>query len=179
MRKTVKSALAQSLDLDKHAITEYASPSATIIDGGHLLHVVVWPTPLAYKTVIDSFICERGWPNYVVSHYNQGRIIVIFDGYGDKQTTKSQKQRSRAAVKSSADINLILDAQTITSQEAFLTNAQNKTALIGELTKALLLRGVEVKQASGDADLVIALSAMTAADTANGRAAVVSRDKMF
>ena len=69
MRKTVKSALAQSLDLDKHTITEYASPSATIIDGGHLLHVVVWPTPLTYKTVIDLYV------NYVVSHYNQGRII--------------------------------------------------------------------------------------------------------
>ena len=171
MRKTVKSALAQSLDLDKHTIREYASPSATIIDGGHLLHVVVWPTPLTYKTVIDLNV------NYVVSHYNQGRIIVIFDGYGDKQTTKSQEQqRRRAAVKSSADTNLILDVQTIRSQEAFLNNAQNKTALIGEHTKALLLRGVEVKQASGDADLVIALSVMTAADTANGRAAVVSRD---
>ena len=170
MRKTVKSALAQSLDLDKHIITEYASPSATIIDGGHLLHVVVWPTPLTYKTVIDLYM------NYVVSHYNQGRTIVIFHGYGDKQTSKSQEQRRRAAVKSSADINLILDAQTTTSQEAFLNNAQNKTALIGELTKALLLRGIEVKQASGDADLVIALSAMTAADIANGRAAVVSRD---
>ena len=76
-------------------------------------------------------------------------------------------------MKSSADINLILDAQTTTSQEAFLNNAQNKTALIGELTKALLWRGVEVKQASCDG---IALSVMTAADTANGPAAVVSRD---
>ena len=93
-RKTVKSALAQSLDLDKHIITEYASPSATIIDGGQLLHVVVWPTPLTYETVIDLYV------NYVVSHYNQGRTIVIFDGYGDKQTTKSQEQRRRAAVKS-------------------------------------------------------------------------------
>ena len=33
-----------------------------------------------------------------------------------------------------------------------------------------------MKQAACDADLVIALSAMTAADTANGRDAVVSRD---
>ena len=110
MRKTVKSALGQSLDLDKHTITEYTSPSATIIDGGHLIHVVVWPTSLTYQTVIDLYV------NYVVSHYNQVRIIVIFDGYGDKQTTKSQEQRRRAAVKSSADINLILDAQTTTSQ---------------------------------------------------------------
>jgi len=54
-------------------------------------------------------------------------------------------------VKSSAEINLILHAQTTTSQEAFLNNAQNKTALIGELTKALLLIGIEVKQVSGDA----------------------------
>ena len=146
MRKTVKSTLDQSLELDKHTITEYGSPSATIIDGGHLLQVVVWPTPITYTTVIDLCV------NYVVSHYNQGRIIVVFDGYGDKQITKSQEQRRRAAVNSSADINLILDAQAKTSQEAFLNNAQNKTALIGELTKALLLRGVDVKQASGDAD---------------------------
>ena len=67
-------------------------------------------------------------------------------------------------------------ATSLFDKEAFLNNAQNKNALIGELTKALLLRGVEVKQASGDADLVIALSAMTAADTANGQASVVSRD---
>ena len=78
-----------------------------------------------------------------------------------------------SADESSADINLILDAQTTTSQEALINNAQNKTALIGELTKALLLRGVEVKQASGDADLVIALFTMPAADAANGRAAVM------
>ena len=108
MRKTVKSALAQPLDLDEHTITEYASPYATIIDGGHL----------TYKTVIDLYV------NYVVSHYHQGRIIDIFDGYGDKQTTKSQEQGRRAAVKSSADINLILDAQATTSQESFLNNAQ-------------------------------------------------------
>ena len=50
MRKTVKSALAQSLGISKHTctITEYGSPAATIIDGGHLLHVVVWPTPFLY-----------------------------------------------------------------------------------------------------------------------------------
>ena len=136
MRNTVNSALAQSLNLNKHTITEYASPSATIIDGGHILHVVVWPTPLTYKTVIDLYV------NYVVSHYNQVRIIVIFDGYGDTQITKSQEQRRRAAVKSCADMNMILDAQTTTSQEEFLNDAQNKTALIGELTKALLLRGI-------------------------------------
>ena len=70
MRKTAKSALAQSLDLDKHTITEYASPSATIIDGCHLLLVVVWPTHLTSKTVTDLYM------NYVVSHYNQGRIIL-------------------------------------------------------------------------------------------------------
>jgi len=147
LRKTVKSALAQSLELYKHSITDNGPPSATIIDGGHLLllHVVVWPIPLTYTTVIYLYV------NYVISHYNQGWIIVFFDANGDKQTTKSLDQRRRAAVKSSAEINLILHAQTTTSQEAFLNNAQNKTALIGELTKTLLLIGIEVKQASGDA----------------------------
>ena len=49
MRKTVKSVLAQGLELDKHVIMENIPPSITIIDGGHLLHAVVWPTPLTYK----------------------------------------------------------------------------------------------------------------------------------
>ena len=170
MRKTAKSALAQSLELDKHIITETVSPSVTIIDGGHLLHVVVWPTPLTYKVLIDLYV------KYIISHYKQGRIIVVFDGYGDKQTTKSLEQRRRAVMKSSADINLILDAQTTTSQEEFLSNAHNKSALISELTKALLSRGVEVTQPSGDADLNIALSAMAAAETGSGPIHVVSRD---
>jgi len=90
--------------------------------------------------------------------------------------TKSLEQRRRVVMKSSADINLILDAQTTTSQEEFLSNAHNKTALISELTKALLSRGVEVNQPSGDADLNIALSAMAAAETGSGPIHVVSRD---
>ena len=75
MRKTAKSALAQSLELDKHTISEYGSTSATIIDGGHLLHVVVWSPPLTHKTVIDLYV------NDVISHCNQGRIIVIVNRF--------------------------------------------------------------------------------------------------
>lgn len=168
MRKTVKSALAQYLELDKHIITENVSPPVTIIDGGHLLHVVVWLTPLTYKGVVDLYT------KYIISHYSQGRIIVVFDGYGDKQTTKSLEQCSRAMVKTSVDINLMLDAQT-TSQKEFLNNS-HKTALISELTKALLSRGVEVNQAAADADLDIVLSAMAAAEGTSGPIHVVSRD---
>ena len=170
MRKTVKSALAHSLELNTHIVTEYGVPSATIIDGGHLLHVVVWPTPLTYTAVIELYV------TYVIRHYNQGRIIVVFDGYCHKQTTKSIEQQRRAAVKSSVDINLIPHAHTTTSQGEFLSNAQNKNALISELTLALISIGVEVEQATGDANRLIAISATNAADTASEPVAVVSRD---
>ena len=168
----MQTALAQYLGISKHTctITDYGSPAATIIDGGHLLHVVVWPTPLLYRDVINLYV------TYISNHYTQDTVILVFDGYGDTQTTKSLEQRRRAAIKSSADINVILDAHTTTSQAEFLNNAHNKAALITELTKALLLRGVEVRQASGDADIVIALTALTAAERGGTPAAVVSRD---
>ena len=62
----------------------------------------------------------------------------------------------------SGDINLVLTAQTTTSQEEFLNNSTNKSALTKDLSHTLSSSGVEVVQAQGDADLLIAMSAIHA-----------------
>ena len=71
---------------------------------------------------------------------------------------------------------MLLDALAITSQEVFLNNAHNKSALIAELSQALLSKCMKVAQTEGDADLSIALSAISASETANGYTLVVSRE---
>ena len=45
-----------------------------VIDGGHLLHVVVWPTDATYQDVCDAYA------TYALRHYNND-YIVVFDGY--------------------------------------------------------------------------------------------------
>ena len=89
MKKTIKSVLAQGLELDKHVIMENVPPSISIIDGGHLLHAVVWPTPLTYKSVVDLYI------KHLISHYTQGRIIVVFDGSMAMKISRPPNQWSR------------------------------------------------------------------------------------
>ena len=172
MRKTVKSALAHSLEIDKYVTPPGVSSAVTIIDGGHLLHVVVWPTPLNYRDDIALYM------QYVITHYGRGRIVVVFDGYGETLTTKSVEHSKRASLKMSAEIMLKLDINTTTSQQEFLNNPRNKTSLIKKLTNALLLKHVEVRQSRGDADMDIAMNAVTAAASvqSNESVTVVSRD---
>ena len=45
MRKTVKSALIQSLGIESHGNENNRSYNIMIVDGGHLMHVVVWQIP--------------------------------------------------------------------------------------------------------------------------------------
>ena len=71
-RKTVKPALA--LNLDEHVIKDSEPPPAVVIDGGHLLHVVVWPTLLTYRQIIDLYL------KYVNTHCNQGHITIVSMG---------------------------------------------------------------------------------------------------
>ena len=171
MRKNSKSSLCQALEIDKYVQQHvYNTASVIVIDGGHLLHTVIWPPLLNYQQILDTYV------QYVKKHYSHMRVIVVFDGYGLNQTTKYIEHQRRSATKTSVDIELRLNAQPTTSQHEFLNNTKNKTSLIEVLSSALTTNGIEVEQASGDADLHIATSAINAADTTSESVAVLSRD---
>ena len=89
MRKGTKSALASILLSHTPEGTTIPEHSHFVVDGGHLLHSVIWPRPATYGEVCDMYL------KYVVKHY-QYAVTVVFDGYTEDQTTKSIEQMRRA-----------------------------------------------------------------------------------
>ena len=74
MRETQKSALG---DLLKSFVDHYSiipGNSIFVIDGGYLLHKVIWSTPSSYGEISQMYI------TYVLKHYGAG-TTVVFDGY--------------------------------------------------------------------------------------------------
>ena len=60
-----------------------------VLDGGHLLHVVPWPTVATYNQVCEAYV------TYTVRHYG-GQSAVVFDGYGRPASTTAVEQQRRA-----------------------------------------------------------------------------------
>ena len=112
-----------------------------VLDGGHLLQVVHWPTAATYKRM-----CE-GYVTYTVQHCG-GQFVVVFDCYGSSVSTKAAEQQWRATQSIYADILFECDVKTTTTHKPFLTISKNKAILIDELTTELQRAGVLVKQAS-------------------------------
>ena len=87
MRKTQKSAIYdcfQSVDI------EIDNTHATyIIDGGYLLHRVVWDQEETFNVIFDKYI------QYVHRHFGY-RVTIVFDGYTEyKKNIKAAEQRRR------------------------------------------------------------------------------------
>ena len=119
-----------------------------VIDGGYLLHRVVWDKQSTYRKIIQEYI------NYVESHY--GKSSIAFDGYQDGSSTKDHEHaRGTMKFKKSPDVsghleNLIGDI----SQQAFLANINNKQCFIELLVRALSSNG-HVLHCRGDVDTSI------------------------
>ena len=129
------------------------------------MHVVVWQIPATYSDILDGNV------HYVRRHY-KSNTTIIFDGYDQTTTIKSMKQKRRATTtKSSADIEVMLDATTTTTQSQFLANPYNKAQLIKLLSTA------QVVQAEADANVTIAITALENASKNDEECvAVISRD---
>ena len=140
-----------------------------VLDVGHLLHVVPWPTAVTYKQVCDAYT------TYTVQHYG-GQSNVVFDGYGRSASTKAAEQQRRATQSISADILFECDMKTTTTQKTFLANSKNEARLIDKLTTELRRAGVLVKQDPVDADHLIVSTALTLAQTERKPVFVVGTD---
>lgn len=151
MRKGKKSSMVTVLVSDSKESSNIDDPVKVsyIIDGGHLLHRVVWQQPATFKQ-----ICEQ-YSDYVCTHY--GKATVVFDGY-ERSNTKDQehlrRSRSNIVVKVEDSIHVNIN------QNEFLASAKNKMGLITLLSSHLQHCGCTVLQASGDADLLVVLTAI-------------------
>ena len=169
MRKSAKSALGNMV---KTMVTcQKAIPDASIfvLDGGHLVHAVVWSKPATYQEVCETY------KSYILSRYNSC-VTVVFDGYAGPISTKSAEQKRRATRCTPADIVIAPSLPTTTSQNEFLGNGGNKTRLINALTPLLENAGIIVKQAVSDADTLIVETALQRAMSSQVPVVVVGTD---
>ncbi|KAF4526696.1 hypothetical protein B566_EDAN015334 [Ephemera danica] len=153
MRKSCKSALATEIKR-KVPCSEVTVPGTSyVLDGGFLLHYIVWNRAITYGDVINAYL------SYVARSYT-GTVTVIFDSYPNIPTTKDEEHRRRATSGTSAYIEFELPMLVTIEQERFLKNSCNKNRLILFLAEALKTAGHVVKHAESDADLLIVQTAI-------------------
>lgn len=165
LRQTTKSELMAVFDKILCPVSILPSSSTQYhfyIDGGLLLHRLVWKTPCSYSDLFQQYL------QYLKKHYGE-KVVVIFDGYGNI-TTKSLTQRRRGMARSVAS-EIILSDEVPIKQAEFLLNSKNKEKFIHHLQIYLRRNGVVCKQADGDADLLLVETALT-----GQKSVVVSED---
>lgn len=169
LRKNTKSDLANAL---KVGVTPMHIPplrALYVVDGGHLLQTVVWPLHGTYGDVIAEYVA------YVQNHFGTGTFI-IFDGYGSRDSTKFAEQERRANVHVSAKIVFTAETRLSSKQRDFLNNHENKSRFIPLLMAKLSEAGMRCLQSSGDADHLIAFTAVAASLAENRPVVQVGND---
>lgn len=154
MRKSRKSELYKLFTPIKVDISVNAD---YVVDGGFLLHRVVWNSGEQFSNIINKYV------NYVKSNYRSDSITIVFDGYPEdvaEKSIKSAERARRARAMSSSSVIFQEHATATMPKDRFLLNDHNKKRLISMLTKKLIDEGIHVKQAVEDADTLIVSTAM-------------------
>lgn len=157
MRKGTKSSLFKAFS----PVTLPLEPDNDIlhvIDGGCLLHRVVWHRNDSYKQICINYI------QYVQRHYGH-KAVVVFDGYpanAASHNTKSAERYRRSRAYTSTSTDVIFDEAMIppVSQEKFLSSENNKRSLISMLMTKFQENNYKAKQAVEDADVLIIQTAI-------------------
>lgn len=142
---------------------DFGTRKWNVIDGGFLLHRVVWPksSEATFQVVCQNYV------DYVQRHFGSN-AIVVFDGYPVEmsyQSTKAVERYRRSLMHSSTKFVFSTKTSISTiSQGKFLSNDTNKINFITMLKSEMEAKGIKVKQAVEDADVMIVETAVSAAD---------------
>ena len=123
-----------------------------VLDGGSLLHRLKWTEGQTYSSIVNDYA------DFTMKHY--GKATVIFDGYGGGPNTKdhTHQRRSQSPIVTKVDISEA--TKFAGKKEDFLSNNENKQALIHLVSTSMMDRGGHVIQAEGDADVEIVKAAV-------------------
>ena len=154
MRKSSKSVLRNSF-LTKVFPAVTTDADVCVIDGGALLHKVIWLPKSTYGDVVEQYV------NFVKIRYGgkYTTICIVFDGYVDHFSNKSEEQLRRSSVTSS-NITIKENLDVTTTREAFLRNSNKKEQLIELLSRYLQAYGCSTTKSTGDADVLIVKKAL-------------------
>lgn len=91
------------------------------MDGGFLIHKVVWPREGTYNDAVSAYI------SYIKVHYGKN-CIIVFDGYEEAglQIKNAERQR-RYRQKNCPNITFDGNTPLTCKQALFLSNEKNKS----------------------------------------------------
>lgn len=93
-----------------------------VIDGGNLIHHVVWPKQGTFADVFTAYI------HFIRKHYGED-VTVIFDGYSTNQSsTKGIEHQQRLLKLISPEILFDENTPLTVPQEKFLSNLKKQRA---------------------------------------------------
>ena len=154
MRKPDKPALRKAVMKEDKAVRRDQLPS--VIDGGALLHRVIWLKDAPFEQVCQIYI------RYVRQHYKFG--VIVFDGYQGPTTKSNEHMRRTGGGKHCPNVDVVGCNKVPFPQDRFLTNEENKAAFIRLLGSKVEQDGQTVKICQGDADTTIVSTTLEQAE---------------
>ena len=91
MRKTNKAAMYSVFNIS--TTFQDLDDAVFIVDGGFLLHRVVWPSHIqgmTYDEVYDAYI------SYIKQYYHT-KAVIVFDGYSDSKSSTKYAETTKIA----------------------------------------------------------------------------------
>ncbi len=122
-------------------------PQYNVLDGGSLLHRVVWKKGETFGEIAEKYV------DYVTRNFNNP--IVVFDGYSGP-SIKDATHHRRAKGANSLKVIFTANTPLKSKKELFLANSENKQNFLMLLDEKLRTTGVQTLNADGDADVLIA-----------------------
>lgn len=169
MRKTPKSQLYKMFR--PFIQSESLLSSCTyVVDGGWLLHSVLWPHSKTYGDIFHVYM------SYVVKHFGTNATI-IFNGYNNELIGVKSYERYRRREKCVAhDVEIAKDKLVILSQSKFLSNVANKYKFVNLLSTFLKRHNIRTEIATEDADTLIVRTTIEMNQSSNRPVAIVGND---
>ena len=132
-----------------------------VIDGCAWLYRIYWVKVGKIKDLYSSF--QQTLLSECGTNINQ--VSVLF-GY-TVETTKGSEQKRRKKNLASVEMKVDWNLPIPQNMKSFLTSSSNKQQLTDLLAQKLLIDGMHVKQATGDADMLIVKKALVKTEEFN------------
>ena len=157
-REAKKSALADAIWSVGKGVDMPAPPPTQemnyVLDGGSLLYRLPWPRGTTFDLICTMYV------DYV-KKFRQPTIV--FDGYEAGPSTKDTTHLRRSGGVVGAKVNFNGSTPVASKKEQFLAHANNKQRFVDMLSQKLEAADCHVVQARGDADVLIAKTAVASA----------------
>ncbi|VDI49933.1 Hypothetical predicted protein [Mytilus galloprovincialis] len=126
-----------------------------VLDGGSLLQRLPWTHGDSFGDITQMYV------DHVIRKYKDP--VIVFDSYPELPSIKDITHLRRTKGIISPNINFTSSMPCKTKKELFMSNSHNKQALINMLCDKLKDNDIRCKNATDDADLLIALTAVDCA----------------